>query len=532
VRPAADGAGAEQLARQWAQRDTAQALAEVQGWWSDLLDKVQVSTPDPLFDALVNRWLIYQTVVCRLWSKAGFYQAGGAFGFRDQLQDAMALGLADPARLRAQIVLNASRQFPEGDVQHWWHAPGGEGVRTHFSDDLLWLPHACAHYIDITGDLALLDESVAFIDGPPIPDGAEDAYYPPQTSTQSASVYEHCARTLDRSLAVGRHGLPLMGTGDWNDGMNRVGHEGKGESVWLGWFLCRVVQDFAPLAQARGETARAATWLRARQGWIAALHDAGWDGAWFRRAFFDNGAPLGSSANSECRIDLIAQAWSVLSGASTEAFTVPAMLALKRQLIDPDAGLLRLLDPPLQHSENNPGYIQAYPPGVRENGGQYSHAGVWAMMAQALSGDTEAAWRSFEALSPAHRSVHPVRGPAYEIEPYVLAGDIYSAPPYVGRGGWSWYTGSAAWLHRAALETLLGLSVRQGELSLTPRVPAHWPSFGITLRLDGRVVTLRWQRADVAQEESFKPDRVLAPGEVVRLAELPMQASLLVQAVS
>ncbi|MDP3829190.1 MAG: hypothetical protein Q8Q74_21770, partial [Polaromonas sp.] len=371
---AADGAGAEQLARQWAQRDTGQALREVQSWWAQLLGKVEVSTPDPLFDALVNRWLIYQTVVCRLWSKAGFYQAGGAFGFRDQLQDAMALAVADPARLRAQIVLNASRQFPEGDVQHWWHAPGGEGVRTHFSDDLLWLPHACAHYIDITGDMALLDESVAFLDGPPIPDGAEDAYYPPQTSTQSASVYEHCARTLDRSLAVGIHGLPLMGTGDWNDGMNRVGHEGKGESVWLGWFLCRVVQDFAPLAQARGETARAEKWLHARQGWIAALHDAGWDGAWFRRAFFDNGAPLGSSANSECRIDLIAQAWSVLSGASTEAFTVPAMLALKQQLIDPDAGLLRLLDPPLQHAANNPGYIQAYPPGVRENGGQYSHA--------------------------------------------------------------------------------------------------------------------------------------------------------------
>ncbi|MDP1887137.1 GH36-type glycosyl hydrolase domain-containing protein, partial [Polaromonas sp.] len=281
---------------------------------------------------------------------------------------------------------------------------------------------------------------------------------------------------------------------------------------------------------ARGETARAEKWLHARQGWIAALHDAGWDGAWFRRAFFDNGAPLGSSANSECRIDLIAQAWSVLSGASTEAFTVPAMLALKQQLIDQNAGLLRLLDPPLQHAANNPGYIQAYPPGVRENGGQYSHAGVWAMMAQAQTGDTEAAWRSFEALSPAHRSAHPTRGPAYEIEPYVLAGDIYSAPPYVGRGGWSWYTGSAAWLHRAALETLLGLSVRQGELSLTPRVPAHWPSFGITLRLDGRVVTLRWQRADVAQEESFKPDRVLAPGEVLRLADLPMQASLLVQA--
>jgi len=527
---APDGAGAEQLARQWAQRNTAQALAEVQGWWSGLLGKVQVSTPDPLFDALVNHWLIYQTVVCRLWSKAGFYQAGGASGFRDQLQDAMALGLADPARLRAQIVLNASRQFPEGDVQHWWHAPGGEGVRTHFSDDLLWLPYACAHYVDITGDVALLDENVAFIDGPAIPEGAEDAYYAPQTSAQSTSVYEHCARTLDRSLAVGVHGLPLMGTGDWNDGMNRVGYEGKGESVWLGWFLCAVAQNFAPLAQARGDTARAGKWLAARQGWIAALHDAGWDGAWFRRAFFDNGAPLGSSANRECRIDLIAQSWSVLSGASTPAFTVPAMLALKQELIDEDTGLLHLLHPPLQHSENNPGYIQAYPRGVRENGGQYSHAGVWAMMAQAQTGDIEGAWRSFEALSPAHRSAHPTRGPAYEIEPYVLAGDVYSAVPYAGRGGWSWYTGSAAWLHRAALETLLGLRVQQGELSLTPRVPAHWPAFDITLRLEGRVVAIRWRRADIAAGEDFKPDRVLAPGETLRLDELPEHAQLLVQA--
>ncbi|MEO8023779.1 glucoamylase family protein [Polaromonas sp.] len=527
---AADGAGAERLARQWAQRDTAQVLAEVQGWWSGLLGKVRVSTLDPLFDALVNHWLMYQTVVCRLWSKAGFYQAGGASGFRDQLQDAMALGLLDPARLRAQIVLNASRQFPEGDVQHWWHAPGGEGVRTHFSDDLLWLPYACAHYVDVTGDATLLDESVAFLDGPAIPEGAEDAYYPPQTSTLKASVYEHCARAIDRSLAVGAHGLPLMGTGDWNDGMNRVGHEGKGESVWLGWFLCAVVHNFAPLAQARGDTGRADQWLAARQGWIAALHDAGWDGAWFRRAFFDNGDPLGSSANAECRIDLIAQAWAVLSGASTPAFTAPAMQALKQQLIDEDAGLLRLLDPPLQHSANNPGYIQAYPPGVRENGGQYSHAAVWAMMAQAISGDTEGAWQSFEAISPAHRSTHPTRGPAYEIEPYVLAGDVYSAPPYAGRGGWSWYTGSAAWLHRAALETLLGLSVRRGELSLTPRVPAHWPAFDITLRLEGRVVAIRWRRAEVAAGEDFKPDRVLVPGEVVRLDELPEQAQLLVQA--
>ena len=528
---APDAAQAEQLARNWQGRDLAQALDGVRQYWTGLLGKVEVHTPDPLFDALANRWLLYQTLTSRLWSKAGFYQAGGAFGFRDQLQDAMAFALVDPRRLREQIVLNASRQFPEGDVQHWWHAPGGEGVRTHFSDDLLWLPFACAHYLDVTGDTTLLDEDVPFIDGAPIPEGAEDAYYAPQRSPQSASVFEHGARAIDRSLPTGVHGLPLMGTGDWNDGMNRVGHEGKGESVWLAWFLCAVVDRFAPLAQARGEGQRAQKWLDARTGWIVALHSHGWDGAWFRRAFFDNGAPLGSAQNDECRIDLIAQAWAVLSGASSDRFTVPAMQAMNEQLVDPQAGLLRLLAPPLQTSVNNPGYIQAYPPGVRENGGQYSHAGVWALMAQAQTGDAEAAWESFQALSPAHRSRHPQRGPAYELEPYVMAGDIYGSPPYVGRGGWSWYTGSAAWLHRASLETLLGLSVRQGVLSLSPRVPAHWPAFEVTLRLDGhQVVRLRWQRAALADQQDFKPDRSLAEGETVRLSELPAQARLMVHA--
>jgi cyclic beta-1,2-glucan synthetase len=520
-------AAAEQMAAQLAQQDSVQALADVKAAWAGLLGKVQVKTPDAKFDALVNHWLLYQTVVCRLWSKAGFYQAGGASGFRDQLQDSMALALADPARLREQIVLNASRQFPEGDVQHWWHAPGGEGVRTHFSDDLLWLPYACTHYLQATNDMGLLDESVAFINGPPIPEGAEDAYYTPAISSQSASVYEHCARTIDRSLAVGVHGLPLMGSGDWNDGMNRVGHEGRGESVWLGWFLCTVVEGFLPFARMRGDDARAQRWLDARKGWVAALHDAGWDGAWFRRAFFDNGDPLGSDANSEGRIDLIAQAWAVLSGASTPAFTKSAMLAMNNQLIDEKAGLLRLLDPPFQHSANNPGYIQAYPPGVRENGGQYSHAGVWALMAQALSGDAEGAWRSFEDLSPAHRSAHPERGPAYELEPYVIAGDVYSASPYVGRGGWSWYTGSAAWLYRAALETLLGLAVQPGRLSLSPRLPAHWPSVELRLKLQGHDITVHWQRKrpDAAR---VKADQQLAWGEWVELETLPAQAVLLV----
>ena len=526
---AATAPQAQALALQWQLKNVNQALADVRAFWSNLLEKVQVRTPDPLFDALVNRWLIYQTLTSRLWSKAGFYQAGGASGFRDQLQDAMAFATLEPERLRAQILLNASRQFPEGDVQHWWHSPGGEGVRTHFSDDLLWLPFACAHYVEVTGDASVLNEVVSFIDGPAIPDGAEDAYYPPQTSGQSATVFEHCARAIDRSLAVGIHGLPLMGTGDWNDGMNRVGHEGKGESVWLGWFLCSVVSQFSPLAASRSETRRVEAWRVARAGWMEALHSHGWDGAWFRRAFFDNGEPLGSATNNECRIDLIAQAWAVLSGASTEEYTEPAMASMNSLLVDPEAGLLRLLAPPFATSENNPGYIQAYPPGVRENGGQYSHAAVWAMMAQAETGDAAAAWESFKALSPAHRSEHPLRGPLYELEPYVMAGDIYGAPPYVGRGGWSWYTGSAAWLHRAALENLIGLKIRPGEISLVPCLPAHWPQIELTVSVQDRVVHIRWQREGTPQATAFKPDRVVAEGEVVELDTMAAVFSLLVQ---